>query len=123
MCRETISMRTLEEIRRKAFRRRRWFIELNRMERAIINLTIQCVTEIQSKKLFEIVIQLVDKLREAMKSKVERLMEVVGRPIAQEISGIALSWGHDSASEWAKDTCFLQYLVLIYLKTPLSFQI
>lgn len=123
MCSETISMRTLVEVRREAFRRRLWFKGLNRMERAIVNLTIQCVKEIRSKKLVEIVIEIMDKLREAMKSKMERLMEVVGCPLAKKISGVALSWGNISATKWAWDPSFLKYLAVTYMNAPKMFQI
>lgn len=123
MSRKTISISTLVELRRRAFRRRRWFKGLNRMERAIVNLTIQCVTELRSKKLIDIVIELIDKLRAAMKSKVERLVETIGRPLAKKISEMAFSWGNTSATEWTSDPRFLRYLAMTYMNTPHIFQV
>jgi hypothetical protein len=93
------------------------------MERAIVNLTIKCVTELRSQKLIKIVIELMDKLRDAMKSKVERLIEIFGRPHAKKISEMALSWGNTSAIEWASNPGFLRYTVLTYMNASTIIQI
>jgi hypothetical protein len=118
----TVSLSMLVEIRREAFRKRLWFKVLNRMDRAIVNLTIQCVTELKSKKLIEIVIELMDKLRASMKSKIDRLVETVGRPLAKKISEIAFSWGNTSAPEWTSDPRFPRYLAITDMNTPLNLQ-
>jgi len=58
---------------------------------------------------------LVDKLKLAMKSRVERLMETVGSSLAQKLSGVAVSWGNKSASRWADDRDFIQFLTINYV--------
>jgi hypothetical protein len=61
---------------------------------------------------------ILDKLTEAMKSKVERLMETVGSPLAFRLSMIALGWGNSSASWWAHDRDFVRFLAVNYMNTP-----
>ena len=105
-------------VRRLAIRKRVWFKFLDKCERAIINLTINCVDKVRSAKLASIVKTILDKLTEAMKSKVERLMETVGSPLAFKLSMIALGWGNPSASWWAHDRDFVRFLAVNYMNAP-----
>lgn len=114
----TVSVSVLVKTRHEAYRRRAWFTVLNRIERAVINLTIHCVTELRSTILIEIVNGLIAKMRRAMKNPFQRRAEAVGRVRAQKISELALSWGNASAGEWALDPYFPQYLAIID-KNPL----
>jgi len=61
---------------------------------------------------------ILDKLAEAMKSKVERLMETVGSPLALRLSMIASGWGNPSASLWAHDCDFVRFLAVNYMNMP-----
>jgi hypothetical protein len=118
-----ISVGRLVEAKRAALRRGVWFRALDRTERGILNLTMRCVDRIRSAKLAKILTAIVDKLLEAMKSKVERMVRVVGRSLAQKVSSIALSWGNRSASHWAEDPGFARYLAITQMNTPRLFQL
>jgi len=118
-----IPVKILENIRRKALRQRAWFKVLNRTERAIISLTIRCVERVKSPKLARIITAIIAKLKEAMESKVKRLMETVGCALAQKISRIAQKWGNILAFRWARDSGFIQYLTVMQVNTPRMFQV
>ena len=118
-----VAVGQLVEIQRRAMRRRVWFKALDRAERAIVTLTIRCVDRIRSQKLAEIVKAIVAKLREAMKGRVKRLMEKVGRQLAQKLSQIAKDWGNVLAVQWAEDPGFVQYLAIMHMNTPRTFQL
>lgn len=105
-------------VRRLAIRKRVWFKFLDQCERDIISLTINCVDRVKSAKLGIMLKTILDKLTEAMKSKVERLMETVGSPLAFRLSMIALGWGNPSASWWAHDRDFVRFLAVNYMNMP-----
>jgi len=110
----------LVSVRRLAMRRRVWFKVLSRMERAVVSLTIRCVEEVRSVKLAMIVKAIVDKLEEAVKGRVERLMGSVGRSLARMIVEIAVSWGNVEAVEWASDRGFIRYVTVMEMNRPFS---
>ena len=110
----------LVSIRRVAMRKHVWFSVLGRVERAIVNLTIRCVEEIRSVKLAMIVKAIVDKLNEAVKSRVERLMVTAGSSLARTIAGIAVSWGNLEAVEWASDRGFIRYVTVMEMNRSFS---
>jgi len=113
----------LVSVRRMAMRRRVWFKVLSRMERAVVSLTIRCVEEVRSARLAMIVKAIVDKLNDAVKGGVERLMETVGRSLAQKLSGIAVGWGNESACDWADDHGFIWFLTVNYMNTPSLYRV
>lgn len=110
----------LVSVRRVAMRKRVWFSVLGRVERGIVNLTIRCVEEVRSVKLAMIVEAIVDKLEEAVRSRVERLMGSVGSSLAQMIAEIAVSWGNVEAVEWASDRGFIRYVTVMEMNRPFS---
>lgn len=116
------SMIELSIIKRKAMRRGLWFKVLDKVERAIINLTIRCVRRIRSLKLAGIVSTIMDKLTRVMRSRVGRLMEKVGHHLAKKLSWIAQSWGCASAVGWAQEPTFIQYLTVMYMNAPTMFK-
>jgi len=113
----------LAEIRNKALRHGAWFRVLDRTERAILSLTIRCVKRIKSPRLAEIVRAILSKLRDAMKGRVERIMETTGRQLAQKLSQVARSWGNRSAQGWAEDPNFMKYLTIMLMNTPAMFRV
>jgi len=90
------------------------------VERGIVNLTIRCVEEVRSVKLAMIVTAIVDKLEEAVRSRVERLMETVGSSLARAIAEIAVSWGNVEAVKWASDRVFIRYVTVMEMNRPFS---
>jgi len=118
-----LTRRMLVSVRRVAMRRRVWFKVLSRMERAVVSLTIRCVDRIRSVKLAIIVKAIVDKLNDAVRSRVERLMDTRGRLLAQKLSGIAVGWGNESACRWVEDYGFIQFLTVNYMNTPSLYRV
>lgn len=102
----------LVEARRAALRRGVWFRALNRVERGVLDLTVRCVDSIRSAKLAKVLTAILDKLKLASESMAERMVRIVGVPLAQKMSRIAVSWGNRSASGWAEDCGFARYLAL-----------
>jgi NAD-dependent DNA ligase len=92
---------------------------LDRTERALINLTIRVVDAVRSSKLAKVLSKPVEKLRESMKSLVDRAREI-GRPLAEKLSRIAQAWGNGSASAWVEDRTFVEYLGLSALSEPFT---
>jgi hypothetical protein len=109
-----LSVGRLAEVKRVSLRRGFWFRALNRVERGVLDLTMRCVDSIRSAKLATVVKAILDKLKLAMESVVERMVRVVGRPLAQKNSGIAVGWGNCSASGWAEDRGYARYLALCF---------
>lgn len=116
------SRRRLELIRKKARRKGIWFRILSQIERAVVSLTIRCVDTARSPKLVKILKNIVERLKEAMKSQVKRLMEKVGRPAAQKIAYLAASWGNIRALNWAFNSRFVKYLTVMHINTPIMYQ-
>jgi hypothetical protein len=103
-------------------RRGVWFRVLTRAERAQIELTTRVVKRIRSFFLARVVTSIVEKLLDAMESKVTRLMREVGPALARKLSRTAQEWGNKLAHQWAEDPGFLQYLTINYMNTPASFR-
>jgi len=95
-------------------RRKLWFRILDKVERAIINLTIECVEKVRSLKLERIISTIVNRLTNATTS-MEKLAKDIGRPLAQKLSRIAWNWGNKSAVQWAEDHIFIQYLTVMQM--------
>ena len=115
-----LTRESLAKLRLKAVRRGCWFKDLKREERKLLDLTIRVVTKVHSFILAKIVSRLVDKLCEAMESRIFRLMRTEGRNMAENLSKIAQAWGYRAAKSWVSDYGFMQFLVvsnLSYTKT------
>jgi len=107
-----LTREALAKLKLKAVRRGTWFRDLKHKERQLLELTIRVVEKVHSFLLAKIVSRIVDKLCEAMESKIFRLIRTEGRHIAESLSMIAQAWGHPAAKSWVKDRGFLQFLVV-----------
>jgi hypothetical protein len=112
----------LAKLRVRALRRGVWFRVLTRGERAQMELTMKVVKRIRSLFLAKVLTNIVEKLLDAMESKVSRLMREVGQPLAQKLSSIAQKWGNSSAVSWTADSGFMRYLTIMYMNTPSIFK-
>jgi hypothetical protein len=108
------SVGMLAQAKKLALRRGVWFKTLNRVERGIIDLTVQCVDSIKSVKLAKLLMVIIDKLQSAMESIFDRLVRTIGVPIAEKISCIATGWGNVSAKSWASDLSFAAFLAAMH---------
>ena len=109
----------LAKIKAKALRRGVWFRVLTRAERAQMELTMKIVKKIRSHFLAKVVANIVEKLLEAMESRIVRLMREVGQPLARNLSAAAQKWGNKSAKSWSQDPGFVKYLTIMHLNKSL----
>jgi hypothetical protein len=113
LCR-SLSVGLLTQAKKLALRRGVWFRTLNRIERAIIDLTVKCVDSIKSGRLAKMLTAIIDKLQSAMESIVDRLVRTIGVPLAEKISCVAAGWGNVSAESWASDLSFAAFLAMMH---------
>ena len=111
-----VCVNNLTNIKKVALRRGIWFRSLSRVERGIIDLTVRYVDNVKSSKLAKVLTAIMNKLESAMENKVDRLVRVVGLPLARKISVIAVGWGNHLASLWADDLSFAKFLVFNFGK-------
>ncbi len=111
----------LVEVRRKALRRGVWWRVLDRVERGIIDLTIRVVDRVRSEALGVVIVRVLKKLRDALKSRFVRLMESYGLERARKVSEQAQGWGYVAARSWAYDFGFVRYLTVIKINCPVGF--
>jgi hypothetical protein len=107
-----LTRESLARLRLKARQRGVWFRDLKQSERKLLSLTIRVVQRVRSSILAKLVSRIVDKLCEAMDSKIFRLMKTKGRVLAEKLSRIGQVWGNKSATSWATDQGFIQYLTV-----------
>ena len=110
--RSRFGLHDLTRIRLLALRRRVFFRVLNRVERGLIYLAPKVTSSVHSTVLANALRSIVEKLLDAMESKVERQMRRIGVPLAKKISRIAQEWGNKTAHKWANDPGFIQYLTI-----------
>jgi hypothetical protein len=88
---------------------------MTRLERAEVDLTLRFVTKVRSPFLAKVLNLIIDKLFNALESRVSRLTWSVGFPLALRLSKIAQSWGNRSARLWAQDSEFARFLAVMSL--------
>jgi hypothetical protein len=108
------SVGILVQAKKLALRGGVWFRTLNRVERAIIDLTVRCIDNIKSGKLAKLLTAIIDKLQSAMESIVDRLVRTIGVPLAEKISCVAAGWGNVSAKSWTSDLSFATFLAMMH---------
>jgi len=117
-----LQMNELSKVKARAMRLGVWFRVLTRAERAQVELTMRIVKRIRSFFLARVVTSIVEKLLDAMESKVTRLMREVGPALARKLSKTAQEWGNRSAHQWVADPGFVQYLTVTYINAPATFR-
>jgi len=110
-----LSQWTLVLMRRKALRKRVWFTDLSRMERALVDLTVRCVERVRSSTLAAMLRSIVKRVAMALRSPVEQLTVEVGGFLARKFAALAASWGHSDALTWASDGEFARYLAIMHI--------
>ncbi len=108
------SVEILVQTKKFALRRHIWFKTLNRVERAIIDLTVQCTNNVKSTRLAKLLTAIISKLQSALENKIDKLAKTIGLPLAEKISSIALSWGNRSAKSWSYDRSFAVFLAAMH---------
>ncbi len=111
-----VSVGKLVEAKRMALRRGIWFRVLDRIERGLLDLTMKYVDSIRSPKLANLVVVIVEKLKQASETIVDRMVRTVGLPLSQKTSSLAVGWGNHAAVEWADDREFARFLAISIAK-------
>lgn len=70
---------------------------------------------VRSSTLAAMLKNIVERLTEALRSRVEKLMVKVGRPLARKIAYWAVSWGNRNALNWASEARFARYLAVVHM--------
>lgn len=108
-----IRLDELAKVRLLAIRRHVFFRVLNRVERGMVYLASKVTKSVRSRVLADALRSIMEKLLDAMESKVEQQMRQVGVPLAKKISRIAQGWGNRNAQKWIEDPGFIQYLTIM----------
>ena len=98
--------------RRKALRRKILFSALDHSDRGYLYLAMKAFDEIRNADVGTIIVKILAKLKEALKSPFVRKMETEGVKKARSISKRAVDWGDEAAKGWAWDMGFARYLTV-----------
>ena len=111
----------LAGVRRKALRRKVWFSALDGVERGILSLTSRIVDRVESRVLGVMLVKIIAKLKEALKSPFVKKMETYGIMKARSLSSVAVEWGYGTAENWTQGKEFARYLTMISFDSYNSF--
>ena len=95
-----------------------WFRSLHRIDRALIDLTINVKNTVRSATLANRLFAIMRRLEGLLMSRLERAIGEVGLPLAQQLSSVAQKWGHPSAKRWASDLSFMTFLAVAHINEP-----
>lgn len=106
----------------KAMRAGVWFRSLHRIDRALIDLTINVKNTVRSATLANRLFAIMRRLEGLLMSKLEHAVEEFGLPLAQKLSSIAQGWGHPYSKRWASDLLFMSFLAVMHMNEPKGFR-
>ncbi len=114
--RKLLSVGRVFEAKKFALRHGVWFRALNRIERAIVDLTVKYVAvDVKSSKLAGVLAAILEKLQLAAESVVDKMVRSIGFAQARKVSEIAIGWGNRFASAWARDLDLARFLAVMHL--------
>ena len=99
-------------------RRKILFTALDHEDRGYLYLTIRAFDEIRNAAVGTIIVKILAKLKEALKSPFVRKMETYGIQKARSIFAKAVEWGHDASESWSQGKGFAMYLTVLELNAP-----
>ncbi|MFB3889439.1 MAG: hypothetical protein ACE14S_08100 [Candidatus Bathyarchaeia archaeon] len=105
----------LQKLKTKAMRSGVWFKALQRIDRALVDLTIRVGTNVRSVTLANSLLTITQKLHELLETRLSRAIKHTGLPTAKTLSAIAKAWGNRTAHAWATDMGFVRYLAIMRL--------
>ena len=105
----------LLKIKCKALRAGVWFKALPRIDRALIDVTIQVLDNICSAQLVKSIFAVMGKLEGMLESKFVRIARTVGQNLAEKASALAQSWGNTTAHGWSTDRSFALYFAAMQI--------
>lgn len=112
-----VGKKELVELRLRARRSGLWFRALSRIDRALVDLTIEVVDEVRSFRLAEALSSVMRKMRGTLESRVSRLTNEIGFSLARRLSVVAQNWGNKLARSWVSDVFFARFLAIMHLNS------
>lgn len=106
----SITVSHLRRVRSLTLRKRVWYKTLDKLERGIIDLTINLVESVRSPTLVDLVEKILAKLEKAVNS-FTRQCETYGREKMRELVETAQRFGNRVCGEWYSDA-FAKLLTL-----------
>jgi hypothetical protein len=82
---------------------------LDHIERGLVDLTIRYVDQVKSKRLRQVLVEILEKLARAMETGMGRILGR-GRMLAARASELAVGWGNSSAFYWRFEQAFCNAL-------------
>lgn len=108
----------LRKIRARAIRRRVYHRALDRLERGILDLSTRLLDEARNVVLLEQLLEIVNKLEDAVKSRYQRHLESFGLRRVTQVVMQAVKLGYRTAVQWVRDQGFVEYLTFMDLNSP-----
>jgi len=113
--------RLIKILARAGFRPVRWrvlYTALDGEERGYLYLAMRTVDRVRSVAVGRILVTILRKLRDALKSPFVRMVETFGLERAKRIAAQAVEWGYVKARGWASNLSFAKYLTIIDVNKP-----
>jgi hypothetical protein len=114
----TLGRQKLRKLKLQAIRRGVWFRGLSRVDRALVNLTINVVDRVRSFTLAKALLFVIKKLEDAFEGRVSHVLKTVGFPLARKLSLFAQKWGNNLAQNWIRDVSFAKFLAIMHINNP-----
>ena len=105
----------LVKFRSRAMRAGVWYRSLPRIDRVLVDLTINVAKGVRSVSLARGLWSVLRKLEGVLESRVSRAVREVGFPLARKLSALAQGLGNVGAWAWAFDASFARYLAVMRL--------
>ena len=107
----------LLDVRRRAIRRGVWFSCMDESDRGVFYLVTRVVERVESVILGKVLLKILRKLRDAMKSEFTRHWESFGVEAVRRVAEQARGFGSRCAGSWVS-LGFARYLTLMDLNKP-----
>jgi len=117
-----LNKKQLVKLRLKAIRAGVWFRALPRIDRALVDLTIEVANSVRSVTLASNILAVTRKLKGLLESRLLRAFRGVAYQLAQRLSLLAETWGNSSARLWTQDLSFVKFLAVMHINEPKSFK-
>jgi len=113
----------LKKVWVRARRRRVLYSALDGENRRYFWLTLEVMKrngleEVRSAEMGAVIVKILAKLKEALKSPFVKKMETYGIAKARQLAGAAVEWGYTQAQKWADETGYIRHLTNNELNTP-----
>ena len=105
----------LVRLKQRAMRAGVWFRSLPRIDRVLVDLTIQVADCVRSVHLARSILAVAGKLESLLESRFRRAVREFGLVLAEKLSGFAVRWGYAEARSWASDMNFARFWAIIKL--------